>query len=336
VRLAAFGLAIAAGGCGAVFGIPSDVELASSTPDAAIADAGLADTAPPADDGDTTPANPDTGAPPPVTCNPKGEFGEPVQLHELDTQGGSFDARLSDDELTVFFSGKEGEDLSFDLYTSNRRDKAMPFGPRLHLDLSSSPGDEQSPNVSSDGLTILYRSSSSTQNYQIAKRPSFDKAFAPAGSVLVLWPGNQVRGTFFIRASRPTELWLDAAQPGQSESADIFTGDWEGDLVKTPLAPPNINVSTRDDESPVISEDGLTLYFARHRDEIQERRFFDVFTAKRPTVASAFGSPQVVPALVGSSTTDTVPTWISPDNCHLYLWRSSDDAPRSVWMSTRR
>jgi hypothetical protein len=74
------------------------------------------------------------------------------------------------------------------------------------------------------------------------------------------------------------------------------------------------NVSTPNDEQyPVLSEDGLTLYFAR-----QASGSLDIFRTTRGSTQSDFGSGTLVDELNAGGAIDW-PGWLSLDGCRLYF-----------------
>jgi hypothetical protein len=74
----------------------------------------------------------------------------------------------------------------------------------------------------------------------------------------------------------------------------------------------NINSSINTGE-PVISADGLTLFYATGGGVINDR----IFTATRPTLGTAFGPGSIVPNVNFGDLTR--PSWLSADGLRLYL-----------------
>src|SRR5262249_21304692 len=69
--------------------------------------------------------------------------------------------------------------------------------------------------------------------------------------------------------------------------------------------------------SPVISADGLSLYFASNRAGSQgSTQSSDIWVARRKTKADAFGTPTNVAEL--NSPDEDMPSWLSSDGCRIY------------------
>jgi Tol biopolymer transport system component len=81
--------------------------------------------------------------------------------------------------------------------------------------------------------------------------------------------------------------------------------------VSAPRALTELNTSA-DEDNPVLSADGLAIYFARRGSASQ-----DIFVARRKSVEEKFGAPTRIDEL--ATATDERPTWISADECVLYL-----------------
>jgi Tol biopolymer transport system component len=86
-------------------------------------------------------------------------FGPPARVAELESSADDWSPWLAADERTILFaSSRPGGAGMSDLWTSTRPDPGAAFGapePITELDTSS---DELSPALSSDGLTIYFRS----------------------------------------------------------------------------------------------------------------------------------------------------------------------------------
>jgi hypothetical protein len=136
-----------------------------------------------------------------------------------------------------------------------------------------------------------------------------------------------------IAASR-TDVSFVAATPvselnGQEHGVVEAYLSWEGDELwfvrtghifhalrrptfSTPLPVPELT-SPKGEGMPVITRDGLTLYFSSDRGSISQ-----VWRAKRPKRADSFSIPEPV-SLPGVGSGGAAPSWLSPDGCRLYL-----------------
>jgi Tol biopolymer transport system component len=78
----------------------------------------------------------------------------------------------------------------------------------------------------------------------------------------------------------------------------------------------------------VLAPDGLTIYFASDRGLSD----VDIFAATRPTTAAPFGTP-VRLRNVNSTVTDA-PSWVSRDQCRLYMSSARAGTP-DVYVASR-
>ena len=89
-----------------------------------------------------------------------------------------------------------------------------------------------------------------------------------------------------------------------------------GDPTLVDLQTPDVPSITED--SPVLTTDGLTLYFASTRPLGEDRR---IWRARRSSSNSPFAAPTLVPELAPTPNLFLGPTSISADQCELYFHR---------------
>jgi Tol biopolymer transport system component len=88
--------------------------------------------------------------------------------------------------------------------------------------------------------------------------------------------------------------------------------------------------SPSDEGDPVVTPDGLTIYF--RSDRAATVGGYNVYVATRADVGDAFSDVQLVPNV--NTDADEGPSWISPDDCRLYL--SSDvTGSNDIYVATR-
>jgi Tol biopolymer transport system component len=109
---------------------------------------------------------------------------------------------------------------------------------------------------------------------------------------------------------------------------DIYRALWNGSSITNVAAITALN-SNANDESPILSADKLTLYFASDR---LGGHVFNIWTAHRSTTSDEFSIPTLVPELNLSD--EQIPGWLSPDNCRLYFISTSSGDYR-VYVATR-
>lgn len=329
---------LSAFGCSAVLGIPSDVEReATPTPNGNDAgDAALdapADTAPPIRDAGDAADGAD--AEPPPLCNPLKDFGAPTPLDSINTPEEDGAARLSEDELTIYIDGlRAAEGSSFGIWFATRTTLTDSFGPLQKFpsvnDSIDSAQDEYAPNVTADGLTLVFeRKNLATQNSDIyiATRAKKTDPFGPVSSVGGL---NTVdyEGNPFVRGDT-NKLWHVRKPSVNNIDISVATNvPGTGYVISSVVQNPAY------DGSPVVSHDGLTLYFSSDRAGAANSGT-NIWVATRGALTDPFGEP--VPIKPVNSDANEYPGWISRDGCRLYLvsTRPGGKGNQDVYVATR-
>lgn len=326
----------AAGGCASVFGIPSDVDDrllvdGSATP---------APTSQPSGEGGPSTVG-ESGTPDapigPKKCDPGTPFGAPTKVASLNSAGPDGEARLSDDELTVFFASKRDTDRSLGLYraTRARRSDAFTAPTRLVTDIDLEQ-DESLEWPSPVGDNRLYYATQKSIQVGVLNAGTLTRT----GEVTVSG-ALDVKLTPFLRSDRPNEMWLASSSNPEitTELADIFFATSADGTAYTAKIDDNVSTKGLNDYAPVISQDGLSLYISRVRiPDGNGLRWFDIWMARRDFRDAPFRDPVLLPPLRTSETAteDTYVTWISPDDCRIYFHRAvSSDGTQDIWTAER-
>lgn len=315
--VAAFGCT--AFGCGEILGIPSEVEPARSASEGGLPEGGGDVTQPL--DGSTSDVATDSGSdaePPPILCDITKDFAAPVPLTSLNTAEDDGAARLSEDELTVYVNAVRSADgPSYDIFYAERPDLTDSFGPLKRfpsVDNSiDTANDEYAPNVSDNGLVLIFeRKNLATSNSDIytATRTSKQAPFGPVSSVANLNTADYEANVFIRGDTR--ELWHVRKDP----TIDIFLATLTPGTGYVITKPANIN-SPDADNSPVITKNGLALYFQSARPIAAGRTDTNVWVATRSSPMAPFNAPVVVANV--NSTDNEYPGFISADGCRLYI-----------------
>jgi hypothetical protein len=91
-----------------------------------------------------------------------------------------------------------------------------------------------------------------------------------------------------------------------------------GGAVGQPVALDSLN-TIMTETAPLVTADELTIIFGSDRDSPNSRGGLDIWMATRPSPSAPFGAEHVVGELATAA--HDIPTWISPDGCHLYFDR---------------
>jgi hypothetical protein len=81
----------------------------------------------------------------------------------------------------------------------------------------------------------------------------------------------------------------------------------------------------------VVTPDDLTLYFASSRAGSE----YDVYVSHRASATTAFGAPTAVSELNSPNIYDA-PSWVSKDDCVIYLMSTRDGGAGGVDIYTAR
>jgi Tol biopolymer transport system component len=243
-------------------------------------------------------------------CDLKKPFGVPALLSSL-MLGQDGWPRLTADERMVTFHATGSSGVHIFLATRSKR--TDPFDPPravTELDTSASNYD---PDLSADGLTIVDApviDGAGTQRIMIAMRSALDAPFgAPSrASSLDGTSGSDLQPFLTLDGS---EIWFVS---NRVSDFDIYRATRSSGGFGAPVRVGEL-ASTSDEGLPVVSADGLTVYFQSSRSGGAGAG--DIWMATRASVTSTFGPPTNVTEL--NTSADEGPTWLSPDGCRIYL-----------------
>jgi len=332
-------LSVVLAGCASVLGIPDDVvkgtpggdDGGSSGADATPPPAPPLNPPPPPTDsggGDTGPDSP-LGA----ACDPMKDFTAPVLLSGISTADNEGSARFTEDELTIFFdSDRPGTTGLFDLWTATRPSIGAAFGTATQIAGVNSALEEFGPNETTNGLTLFFEQQDKNAVSRLYKSTRAAGGM-PFGNVTALASinSNDYTANPFVRGDG-SEIWY-VSDTGLLTTIDLYhatigpMGTFVGAKVN------NVNTSA-EEFAPVVSADGLTLYFGTDA-TVAGLGGVNVWVATRASKGVDFGAPVLVPNV--NTTSDEQPTWISPDDCRLYLAsnRPLGAGKQDVWVASR-
>jgi Tol biopolymer transport system component len=266
----------------------------------------------------------------PTTCAWDAAFDPPVEVAELSGANNDWDARLTADQLTVYFtSDRPGGQGGNDIYIAMRSSIAIPFGAPSPVAAVDTASLDAAPSLAGDGLALYFTSdrAAAVPSIFVSTRTDINSPWGGAQSVAGLGTGQNDFSPMV--ASGSGTLYFTSLRSG---ARDLYTA-----LRTNPTAfasPTAIaELDSPDDESyPTISSDEKTIYYGRS----QVGGTYDVWVAHRDRVTDPFGTPRAVTELNTASSND-VPGWLSPDGCTLYL--SSDRAGGAgmldIWVAHR-
>ena len=315
-------------GCSAILGIPSEVDRADSDgggdapfiPTEASGDAVVPGSEAGVDAADAGDAADAEVIPTGPLCDPTKDFLAPALLTSISKDGTEGSARLSDDEKTMYFAAQPAGSATYGLFAATRTVLTDSFQGMALIagDVNSASNHEYQPNLTTDGLTLFFeRQDSITEDSDIwmASRATLAAPFGTAMPV----PGT-VNGAarydakVFVRGDG-SQFFFSSILSGSH--AHILVADKTGATwTTTPVA--GVGSVSYDEYSPVITKDGLTMYFASQRPTPDGSLVgYNIWVAKRTAVGLAFDEPTLVPAVNSAGFEE--PNWVSLDGCRLYL-----------------
>ena len=272
---------------------------------------------------------PDVVTPAGPRCDRQKPFGAPVLAPGLASDEEDACARLSPDERTVWFSTDRGSIPRFRLYTSTRFRSTDPFPePTLWRDETSSIID---PTFSPDGLRLLVQLSDGARTrISIATRSSPDGAFGAFTTFADLEQADQDEKDPYFGADGSI---IFARQPVDGSAAADLQIASPRDAGPPTIAPVSELNGGTGDRDPVLSSDGLELYFSSNRKVVNQ---FRIYRATRKQPSGPFDPAQPVTEVWDTGTTPyEAPTWISPDGCHLYLVSDKRNTKTDIYVAAR-
>lgn len=267
-------------------------------------------------------------------CDPLAKFGSlvPVVIPGVDGML-KHNAHLSPDELTMYFDAVLPAGDS-NLYVTTRASRDGAWGPAAPLTSVNSSSDDDRAAVSSDGLTLWFtskRSANQAEHIFVATRSSPLAVFgAPSIASITstdlgdpdAWPFETADGK---------ELWFASERTPTQGSFDLWRAPAAGKGFGTPVQVLELD-STSSDARPLLTVDRLTLYFASARPGTGTKGSFDIWRTHRASVADGFPPPVLVSEL--NTAKSDMATWISADNCRIYV-TANDGTADNFYLATR-
>lgn len=266
--------------------------------------------------------DPDTGDAA-ATCDLSAPFGTPVVISELADPGLAADGtlRLAPDELSGYFwSLRTGNQR---IYYAKRTTRGQPFSFTIVSGLNTVNNDLD-PTLSSDGTLLVFRHNIPGDDLWAAT-PTSATTFINPAPIANLNTGGVDAQPYLQEGGN--ELLFESKRSGVG---DLYRSIRTGTTFSAPTLIAELSTMTADEGDPVLSADGLTLYF--RSDRPASLTGYNIWVATRASTASVFGPATLVPNV--SSAGDDGPSFLSTDGCRLYL--SSDrGGDNDIYVATR-
>lgn len=245
-------------------------------------------------------------------CDPAKPFGTPTLVAGINSASLDQGAKLVD-ELTLYFGSQR---TPAGLYKATRSTPTSPFGAPVALTAFTATGIATGPTFTGNGLTMYYAlvaTGQTTGDLYVTTRASKSVEFAPG--TLVAQVNSTVEDLDPFITDNDAALYFDSSRGTTALHLYVASRQPDG-MFGAPQALTNLN-TTAVDGHPVLSQDGLTLYWSSTRADGGALGVTDIWSATRPSTAATFGAATRVPEL--SSDRGESVSWIAADGCVAYL-----------------
>jgi hypothetical protein len=260
-------------------------------------------------------------------CDFNAPFNAPVKLAIETSANDDYAARLSADQLFMFFA-RGYTDGGGAIFSASRADTSSPFSGVAPV--SSLGSGSTAPSVTADGLTLLFEefaygdtAGSFTSNIYFAARPNTLGNFDAPQIVSNINAADAQATAPFVRADGQA-LYFTKFTGGSSQ---IYRATLTTEGFSNPTPVDELNAGN-DSTYPTVTPDDLTIFW------VSVKTNGDIFTAHRASANGPFVDIRAVNEL--NTSDEEVPSWISPDACTLYFARESTSGVESVLYAATR
>jgi hypothetical protein len=255
---------------------------------------------------------------------PLGSFGPPQLIAPLSSPQDDDDPSATGDGLELYFMSSRTGTQSSDIFVSRRASRSAPWGaPVIVTELNSSVED-QSPGITSDGLTIYFSSrrtspvGGTSSNIWVSTRASRLDAWSTPVFVAELSTSEDEFEPQPDASNLRLVLYRNIA--GNRELLEA-TRAMTSAAWSTPVVLANVNAAGSE-RSPCLADGGLELWFGSDRAEAAD--IHDVYIARRASLTEPFGAIESV-SILNTASDDNDP-WLSLDG-RLLLFASDRSGP---------
>lgn len=229
---------------------------------------------------------------------------------------------FSADKLTAYVAVGylTGPGAGYDIKFATRATPTSPFGSFTSIPSITTTANEEDPWLSKDGLELYYSTTNTSNGDPDLLRATRSTPTGTFGNVTSL-PLNQIKfdqdpyfapgqATFFFASDRTVA------------GLDLWSATYSGGTFGTPVALTNLNAANVRDSDPVVSRDGLRIYFKSRRVAVSHPNVNadgdgDVYMADRSSTGAAFPAPTLL-NILNTSGID-FPVAVSADGCSLFV-----------------
>ena len=272
-------------------------------------------------------------------------FGSPVNLGStVNSASGDAAVDISADGLELYFvSDRPGSYGGWDIYVATRSTTDDAWGEPVNLGSVVNGWDwQQAPNISADGLTLLFGSTRSggvgDWDIWMTTRPTVSEPWGPPVNL-----GEPINSAALDRSpclsADGLTLFFDSTRSGGSGSDDLWvaTRATTQDNWGTPVNLGSTVNSPASEGSASLSADGLTLFFSSyHLGPFRPGSHggADLWVTTRTSLSASWGAPMNLGATVNSMNAEFGPS-VSADGTTLFFssLRGGGFGPVDLWQA---
>lgn len=260
-------------------------------------------------------------------CAPTAPFVRVENLAEINSGEDETTARLSADQKTLYYTHRVIENRPFEIRVAARARIDHPFVPQGTLPVL---GGTSSATLTASGDRLYFVADINDDPQLFVATPPFSQATSRmiaelSSSVQEVQPYVSAAGSALYFVRRPNGV--------TDVRADIYASAIVDGRYAAPAPVAGVNTVEAHELAPVLSADELRLYFAS--DRAGGFGDMDIYLATRSDPSAPFGAAVALAEL--NTPQHEQPTWISADDCTLYLSsKRPGNGGLDVWRASRR
>lgn len=267
-------------------------------------------------------------------------FGTPevVAVAGLTSGSSLYTPALSADGATLLFSSLSAG--AGNIYSATRSDRGPVFGTASTsaFNLVNTSASETSPRFSSDGLRLYLSSDVAVPqatgggDLYVTTRTSTTSSFGIPTALTAL--NSTALDELGWLSTDQLRIYFSSTRASSSAGANLWSSQRSVSSSAFDAPRPITELNTEaNDQTPSLSPDELTIYFASDRGGMGSSGKSDIWTSTRPDTASPFGAAVALANV--NSADDELDVSLSRDGSELFFSSDRAGAEHVLWRSTR-
>jgi len=265
-------------------------------------------------------------------CDRSKPFGAPSLVAGVNSLSADQWGWMTSDELTIYYAHAEIGSSDFNVFSATRGSPNDAFsGAASVAGVNTSVTADNRPTLTADGLIMFMEVNA---DLFVATRANLSLPFSAPVPVDGLNTTTNFENNPWVSPDGLALLFVSDV----SGVSDLYRSSRPSiaSQFASPTPIDELNTPSLAEFAPVVTKDGLEIYFARFN-PVNQIVTADIMHATRSSLADGFGAPTVIGEL-SSTTTEEVPTWISDDSCEIMFTSgnlSGGAGGLDVWIAKR-